>query len=235
MILGFKDIQKKATGEVNTRETWLEKKIEDVLQEESNVPKGGYFQVSAIGDSCDRYLYLHYHGLLKTEMFSGRQIRIFEHGNVTQERFERYFKKIGWYKDREVTINSENPPLHGRSDIILSINNEDYIIEMKTINNEGFAKLKTAKPEHETQIQVYLNLLNINRGSVLYENKNTQEILAFAQKKDSKKWKQIVDRCNYIIGLKELPKIEDIKHMPWCKCKDFDGKREVLADTTGIL
>ncbi len=225
--MGIKALrQKNGYSQIDeSREIWLEKQIEDALSENGNIPRGGYFQVSSIGYSCHRLLYLHYHGLLLPEKINGRTKRIFDHGNITQDRYEAYFKKMGYYEDKEVDANIENPPLHGRADFILNINDKRYIIELKTINDAEFRKLdKMAKPEHEIQLQVYLNVLDIEKGSVLYEDKNTQEIKAFSQRKNKEKWNKIVEKCNYVMGLKEIPDIKSVIHdARFCRCINYQN------------
>ena len=223
--MGIKAIHQKMGKKEESRETWLEKILEQSLADISNVPRGGYFQVSSVGNSCDRLLYLHYHGLLLPEKITARQKRIFDHGTITQDRYEAYFKKMGYYEDKEVEANINDPPLHGRADFVLVINDKKYIIELKTINDDGFRKLeKSAKPDHEVQIQVYLNVLDIERGGILYENKNTQEVNIFAQRKNKDQWNKIVEKCKYIMELKEIPDINTIIHdKRYCKCIEYQN------------
>ena len=222
--MGIKALQQKNGKMVEPREIWLENEIENVLTEVGNITRGGYFQVSSVGNTCDRLLYLHYHGLLLPEKINGRQKRIFDHGNITQDRYEAYFKKMGYYEDKEVESNINDPPLHGRCDFVLYINDKKYIIELKTINDDGFRKLdKTAKSDHEVQIQVYLNVLDIERGGILYENKNTQEVKIFTQRKSKEKWNKIVEKCKYIVELKELPEMKNIVHEKWCRCITYQN------------
>ena len=88
-----------------------------------------------------------------------------------------------------------------------------------SINSNNFGRLKTApKPEHELQIQIYLNLLNIENGVVLYENKNDQTLKAFKVTKSVPYWDKVVDRCLKIMGMVECP--PKCTGNRWCHCKE---------------
>jgi predicted RecB family nuclease len=47
------------------------------------------------------------------------------------------------------------------------------------MNGIQASKLKKPKSEHLLQLLFYMDILNIKQGYVLYENKNTQDIISF--------------------------------------------------------
>ncbi len=59
--------------------------------------------------------------------------------------------------------------------------NDVIIVELKSINEKGFARVFRygAKEEHILQLQLYMYLTGIRVGSLLYENKNNQQLLEF--------------------------------------------------------
>jgi len=94
----------------------------------------------------------------------------------------------------EQPVKHSNPPISGRLDYL--IRHEIYgqsIVELKSINDRGFKYLTTdPKNDHFLQLQIYLNLMGIDHGVVLYENKNDQQMKAFGL-------------CQWWIPLKYVP------------------------------
>ena len=60
---------------------------------------------------------------------------------------------------------------------------------------EGFAR-EIPKPEHLLQVHVYMAAMAIYRAIVLYENKSTQQVLAFHVPFDAEMWVGIVARLH---------------------------------------
>ena len=90
-------------------------------------------------------------------------------------------------------------------------------IELKSINTSGFTALKKPKPEHQFQLQMYLNMGNHELGTVLYENKNDQKLKAFLIKRNPKAFEQLLKRCEKIMAMTETPKT--CRGNRWCPCK----------------
>ena len=74
------------------------------------------------------------------------------------------------------------------------------------------------------QIQLYLHLLKMERGIVLYENKNDQHIKAFPVEYSPKAWEAIEARCRKIQSMEVIPK--GCTGPPWCPCKDYKEEEE---------
>ena len=184
------------------------------------------FYCSAIGNSCDRYLYLHWNRLLPREDIDGGKQRIFDHGNATEERFTKYFENGIMYVDREVKATNEYPPISGRADFLLTSAKagvKRFIVELKTINSRGFDGLQVPKVDHEIQLQSYLNMLDIPFGIVVYENKDNQKMKFFQVDKDPQAWKVVLDRLEYIINMETVPTLSSVdgpNHPAWCNCRD---------------
>ena len=184
------------------------------------------FYCSAIGNSCDRYLYLHWNRLLPREDIDGGKQRIFDHGNATEERFTKYFENGIMYVGREVKATNEYPPISGRADFLLTSAKagvKRFIVELKTINSRGFDGLQVPKVDHEIQLQSYLNMLDIPFGIVVYENKDNQKMKLFQVDKDPQAWKVVLDRLEYIINMESVPTLSSVDgpdHPSWCNCRD---------------
>lgn len=202
----------------------VEQRKKDSLEYSNrNSEKTRSFHPSTIGNDCERLLYLHYWRMLPEEKISPQLNRIFANGHFAENRFFRYFLEMRIFKDREARVLSENPPIRGRADFLVNLPQEDgkdkvHIIELKTINDKGFESLTNAKPEHIIQIQIYLNLLDIDAGFVLYENKNNQELREFYFEKDPQVWDKIRKKLLKVMKMKEIPDVPKKNHSKYCNC-----------------
>ena len=211
-------------------ESELTSLIDDmILKEREREKQGrgvrkGKFNPSSVGETCDRLQYLIYHGMLPPENHrDARSIRVLSNGNSLEDRFFKYFTKLNIYREKEKRVEVEIPPMSGRIDYIIQIPNREHItlVELKTINDRGFASLNAPKPEHSTQLQCYLNMLGVPHGIVMYENKNSQAFKEFHIHKDEDLWNGIVERCDRIMQMTELPNIPKIGHSRFCGCRAY--------------
>lgn len=221
---GVKDIKYRQVKSDLNRDLWMERLVDAgcTKREESFASAGGKFYASMVGNPCDRVLYLHYRGLLPPLVIDAHLARIFDAGNVAQDRFKKYFINEKVFVGDEIPVSCETPPISGRIDLLLNTEEKGlYIVEVKTINSNGFKGLSSPKIEHGVQLQIYLNLRDVAEGGVLYENKDTQEVKIFKVSKQDSDWKRIIDRCTRIMDLKELPSLESVKGKHddrYCQC-----------------
>lgn len=198
----------------------LVKSIDKHLYVAPGESRKGTFYPSALGNSCDRALFLSYHVGLPSSEISPQLNRIFDHGNATQSRYKKYFSKLGYLVDEEVVVKHQFPPISGRADFLLNINGSIYVVELKTINKDGFSGLSGPKSDHATQLQIYLNMLDIKQGGVLYECKDNQDIKIFDLKQSKSAWKNILKRCEKIINMGIMPRLHEVEgiHDRYCPC-----------------
>ena len=202
---------------------WLEDMIDGCLEGVMDAPKAGVFYPSALGNPCDRYLWLCYNGLMIDQPLPANLERIFQNGNSLEDRVDKWFTNLNILIDRELSVKQEIPPMSGRIDFI--INHATYNempVELKSINTNGFSKLRSPKPEHAIQLQIYLNMGDYDIGTVMYENKNDQKIKTFLVKRDTKIWNEILDRCFSIQEMLERP--ESCTGPTWCSCRKVGDK-----------
>ncbi len=198
-------------------DSWLIETIDNHLEGIMDSPRKGVFYPSSISNTCDRVIWLSFNGLLPPSPMPSNLKRIFENGSYLEERFSKWFEELNLLLEREVSVKNENPPISGRIDFL--IKHQDghiYPIELKSINQRGFAALRRPKPEHRIQLQTYLNLGNYDQGTVLYECKNDQKIKAFTLEKNEFEWNQIIERCLRIQDMKEVPK--ECTGNKYCEC-----------------
>ena len=220
-------VEKRQANAVPRQEKhWLAKIIDKKTAKPEKAAGGmrGRFSPSSMSNPCDRYLWLHYYGRMVTEAQTAQQHRTLEHGNVSQHRWKEDFKTAGLYVADEVVCENMYPPIRGRADYILKYLPEypKYVIELKTINVRGWDTVQqAAKREHEVQLQIYLNMLNIPVGSVLYENKDTFEFLLHEYQKDEQLWQELLERCVRVQQMRRPPTIDEVAHLHdtrYCKC-----------------
>ena len=205
--------------QVENQDTWLLKTLDDHLTGTQRPNRTGVFYPSVLGSKCDAHLFLAYNGLLPVEVLPAVTRRIFDTGGSLEQRMEKYFERMGILLEREKSLKFDNPPISGRCDFIL-LHEEDgqIVIELKSANNRTFTNLRlTPKPEHTIQLQIYLNILGFDRGVVLYENKDNQQLKAFKVDRDHDQWNSIINRCFKIMGMNTIPKT--CKGSTWCPCR----------------
>ena len=192
----IRPVKKKVKKSLFTEDTWLVNQIDEHLEGVMDAPREGVFYPSALGNPCDRYLWLCYNGKMVSQTLSPNLQRIFQNGSFLEDRVDRWLEEMNLLIDREVAVKQDIPPISGRIDFLIQhYNYGEHPIELKSINTSGFYKLKAPKPEHEIQLQIYLNIGDYNQGTVFYENKNDQKIKTFVIERDIEKNNDILNRC----------------------------------------
>jgi CRISPR/Cas system-associated exonuclease Cas4 (RecB family) len=169
-------------------------------------------------------------------------LRIFDLGDAIHQRWQKIFDEMKIQIKNEFRIETEYKgiPIHGYVDSICIIDNEPYIIEIKSQKDwngiHGTDYLKRPKLEHEGQLQLYLHFTGIKKGILLYENKNTSELKEFEVEYDESFVKEILkdfEKLYAQIQLSDLPdkiKGANIEYYP-CSFCEF---RKHCFDTTGL-
>jgi len=103
---------------------------------------------------------------------------MFDHGNYIQMQILNNLFSLGIVRASEVKI----PPqelISGRADAIITLNNELYVVDFKSMNSMVFKNLTEPKKDNINQIQLYLHYFKIPKGILLYVNKDTLELKEF--------------------------------------------------------
>jgi CRISPR/Cas system-associated exonuclease Cas4 (RecB family) len=87
----------------------------------------------------------------------------------------------------------------GRADAIVSDGKDLYVLDIKSMNSMLFDKMTEPKPENVDQIQMYLHFFKVQKGILLYVNKNTLDLKEYMVDYDKKR----------VTGL--LKQLEEIK------------------------
>jgi CRISPR/Cas system-associated exonuclease Cas4 (RecB family) len=156
--------------------------IEDKLREKFKTdkpPRRKYLGMSEIGDPCTRRLWLKYHG--DTEEVSYELGRIFNQGNWTERKIIEELKNAGYtVKGEQTEYTALDGRFQGHIDGIIEYGKKDRILEIKSLNDASFRKMKAygieAFPRYYAQVQMYMDRSGLNSAVFICENKNNQEL-----------------------------------------------------------
>lgn len=153
----------------------------------------GSFSASGLG-SCPRQQQFTYLGLSKMPQ-SGQRQAVLLNGTFVHLRLQAAGLTAGWLAEAEVPI-PENPlGLKGTMDGVID---EGSVLEAKSQNSWGYKRLSgmtEAKPEHVFQVGTYLVTTGRDKGVVLYENKDNQEVKEFVVERDEALEEKIIRRA----------------------------------------
>lgn len=132
--------------------------------------------------NCRRYWFLLFEGAEQKRAIGPRIQRIFDNGHDVHSRYRDYFESMGVLIDDEVRVSVSDPvPISGYADGILEWGGRK-LYELKSISPTRFEFRKLYnKPDEATQRQtnLYLGLLGISEGFVVYEEKGSQALMIF--------------------------------------------------------
>jgi len=120
----------------------------------------------------------------------------------------------------EVNVVDKEHCFSGHVDCIFKMSKQFHVVDFKTMNSRMFGQLKGPLEKHVIQITIYLWILDIQTGFLLYENKDTQKIKIYEVEKNSELVNKIKSRAKSlkrILEKKKLPKRPFEKSSKQCK------------------
>ena len=203
-------------------------------EDQSENPRA-HLGASLIGRECPRELWYSFRWVTKV-LFKGRVLRLFETGQLAEERFIKNLRDIG------VTVYNENKQGHqyrfkdhgghfaGSVDgVVIGIFESPktaHLAEYKTHGEKSFNHLKAhgvqkAKPEHVAQMQVYMHYMKLTRAMYMAVNKNTDELYVERIKYEKKAALLLIRKAKDIIDA-DVPPTGISKDPSFYKCKFCD-------------
>lgn len=147
------------------------------------------FAPSGIGygsGTCPRqWFYAFTGGVIREDEADSVGIANMSYGTDAHARLQKVYEDSGILVEAERkvdTIGNEDglPPILGYVDLVVNWQGEEVVGEIKTTSQESFIS-KRSKAQgagyHLLQVLIYMRVLGLNKGFLLYENKNTQELL----------------------------------------------------------
>jgi hypothetical protein len=157
-----------------------------LISEESRDVK--HFHASSAG-TCKRAQLLSTNGFTYEQSIDVRLNHIFDDGKWRHLKFQAMFYDMGILISAEEKISLKAWHLVGSIDVRVKLpNNPNVIVELKGTNDYQFQILKrSGKPleHHLYQVLCYMLATDTPLGIILYENKNTQELLEFVINPDA--------------------------------------------------
>ena len=220
----------------STYRQWLGKVI-PCMDDAYRADDGGFrshLGVSMLGDECNAKLFFNFRWATKPR-FSGQTLRLFNRGHLEEARFIALLLAAGiqiYQQDdngHQYRVSYRGGHLGSAIDGIVvgcpDFDNQNLAVltEMKTHNDKSFAKLKKegveeSKPEHYTQMQVYMRAYNLPAALYLAVNKNNDEIWAEIIYLNSEFADMEIDKGIQITTINSLPsRISNTAS--WFKCK----------------
>jgi len=129
----------------------------------------------------------------------------------------------GKFKYREVRVNNDEYQIAGSVDAVFDNGDELIVVDFKSIKFSGFSDLpsKGPSPAYIVQIQIYMWLLGLNKGIILYECKDDQRTKEYEFERDESIIDGIKDKAKFLIALRDkgqLPK-RKYEHNNGFECK----------------
>ena len=216
-------------------------------------PKPPAFKPSALGTPCMRKLYYSYNRVPEDYGLPLNVLRICDVGNWLHEMLTAAFKKSGTLLQDELRLVDEELEVSAYIDGVFEIDGKLWLAEYKTINSNGFNKLRGPKSEHKTQGVSYLYLFNraLKDGAYpefekygqaegvifLYVNKNNSEMKEFSLTEDDEEFMAIIEKMQIVKSATQTGTLP-IKTNDWCQSCNWRDKCEsnyVLSKPDSIV
>jgi len=147
---------------------------------------------------CPRAVFFKFKNAPK-EPIEPRLMRIFEHGEHIHRHIFNILYRLRIGCTTEIPIPSQEI-VSGRADAILCVNNENYVLDIKSINSMLFRKLLQPKEENVYQVQLYMHFFGIKKAVLLYVDKDQQNMKEFFIDYDEALCKNLMDKFYTLKG-----------------------------------
>lgn len=133
---------------------------------------------------CPRYWYLAFSGAWFDNKFSDEDWHRKAHMDNGTDRHKRIQDALvgsGLLESSEFDAINEDPPIFGKVDGLINWEDSSYIVEIKTKKGEDFDKIRQNKRPnkgHIVQLLIYMKIFKRKTGILLYENKNSHDLIA---------------------------------------------------------
>lgn len=168
-----------------------------------------------IGMECDRELWLTFRRASVPETIDWRKRRIFERGNMEEERLLDLLRLIGcevWGEQDRVRAAGGHlrGKIDGRALGLPEAAKTEHIVECKSAKDEYFKKVKAGgvkvgMPSHYSTFQFYMHGLGVNRVLYMMTNKNDEDLHIERVEYDSVFAMRLVARVERLINTPEPP------------------------------
>lgn len=212
---------RKTPYDLESMATILEASYSKEISKDEEVTKTG-FAPSSLGYGagiCPRRWFLMFNGAHVKDDVSTQSVDNMQHGTDRHERLQHNFTLSGLDIEVEKELWHEDPPIHCYVDLIVKdFNGFDIPIEIKTTRFESFAhkKAKNKGADYqELQLLIYLYLLDLQYGLLLYEDKNSFEKLLIPVELDEENKKRVESVFEWMRTVYKAYKDEQLPEKPF--------------------
>jgi len=190
---------------------------------------------SELGHKCERQLFYSFRWV-KQERFSGQMLRLFRRGHNAEVGFHDHLRTLGatvWPTDEASGTQWRVVMAEGHSGgsadgvamggLVELPPDLPYLTECKTHNDKSFNKLKDAglmgaKPEHFSQMQLYMSGLGLTHGLYMAVNKNDDHLHLEIVQADPDRAAELVAKAERVVWAESLPP-RAFNSPAWFECK----------------
>jgi CRISPR/Cas system-associated exonuclease Cas4 (RecB family) len=129
--------------------------------------------------ACPRYWFYAFSGAEFADDADAYAVANMSNGTMSHERIQKAMKDSGVMVEDEVKVIHSDPPIFGFADGLLEFDGEALVAEIKTMREEAFAYRKQtnkAPSYHLEQLILYMKVLKLSKGVLIYESKNSHEL-----------------------------------------------------------
>lgn len=126
----------------------------------------------------------------------------------------------------ELGFYIESKKISGYTDGLLVRSGSRVVLELKSIKEQNFSALVGPQPDHNEQVQLYIEGFKADYAIVQYESKNSQDIKEYVVDRDEVKIKELLDRADLIwncLDTRQIPgrRCRSMGESRWCGYKDY--------------
>lgn len=175
---------------------------------------------SVIGKACHRAIWYDFRWAGQ-EKFSGRMLRLFDTGHLSEYRFAKDLEAIGCEvmsfdpdsKQQWEFIAIDGHFVDKLDGVLIGLPEASktyHVCEFKTHSSKSFADLKKkglneSKPQHYAQLMVGMHLAELERGFYLAVNKDNDELYSERIKYDKVEAEHLIELARRIVTISQAP------------------------------
>jgi len=151
-----------------------------------------HFYITDAG-RCARAIFFKFKKAPRKEM-EANILRLFDHGDHIHKLIMKPL--LSTRAIHVVASEVDIPPqelISGRADAVLSDGEQLFVLDIKSMNSMIFRNLQEPKEENINQIQLYLHYFKIQKGILLYVNKDSQDLKEFVVEYNPAKSQHLLD------------------------------------------
>jgi len=212
----------------------------DEAQEASREPPRPHIGPSVMGHHCDRYIWLQFRWAA-IERHEARMMRLFDRGHSEEASVIGLLRYAGFTVTAEQVEVQLYGHLSGTADaIVVPPDSESArLLEIKTSNSRAFKELstkgvKSAKPMHWAQMQVYMHALSLESAIYYCVCKDNDDVYIEEVSYVERAARQLLDRGYTLSTTEDMPPPISTDPTHWrckmCSCYSFCHQSQLTRE-----